>query len=87
MEPAAAASGATDVRFTWRAVEGAADYVVEVMDGGGDVVYSGRTADTSFVMPGSARLEPAQYRWWVRATTVTGERVESPARPLTIVPR
>lgn len=74
--------------FVWRAVPGAARYEFELLGAQGEPVYQGATTDTSLVLPADVALQPgAGYRWLVRAGTIDGAQLSSPARPLRLVDR
>jgi hypothetical protein len=80
--PAAGASGAGPFTFTWHRVPDARQYVLEVLTPDGAVRTTRQTSDTTVTL-GSGDLPRGEYRWWVRAQLVGGER-RSPARPLRV---
>jgi hypothetical protein len=71
------------VEFTWRHVADALRYELEVLDATGNVVYSATTADSTAMAPG-ASLIAGDYRWWVRASTRTGDQRVSEMRRLRV---
>ena len=54
--------------LTWRAVPGAVQYTVEVLDGADRVLFTTQTADTTVAVPALA----APVAWWVRAVLADG---------------
>jgi hypothetical protein len=69
--------------LVWRAVPGATEYRVDVLDSNGAVIRSVSTHDTSVA---TATLPPGRtYRWWVRAM-VNGQPWASPFGSFTTHP-
>ena len=63
----------TDVRFSWRSVPSARDYMLVVVDTAGGDVFAQNTTDTSVTLPDSVKLSPGgEYLWWVQATMPDG---------------
>lgn len=84
VSPVGAVAPGTRPTFVWRPVPGATGYVVEVLDGAGDAVWTGRTTDTLAVLADSARLAPGDYAWWVRAELPNEEERRSDPRRFTV---
>ena len=55
------------VEFVWRSRAGTPVYQLELLGPDGRVLFSGRTADTSLVLPDSVHLVGAEYQWTLRA--------------------
>lgn len=53
------------VRLLWAAAPGATVYRVTVSASGGRAIWSGSTADTTVILPDSARLVPGSAYFWV----------------------
>lgn len=77
--PAANADVTAPVKLSWHSVPGAARYHVEVLDASGAAVADGSGADTVFAVPTRPLVSGADYSWWVRAETDSGE-LSSPLR-------
>jgi len=77
--PAAAAE-----RLVWRAVPGATSFEIEVIDGGGAVVFGAGTPDTTATVPSGTLRLGVEYRWRVTAVLTNGTRRPSAAAPLVI---
>jgi hypothetical protein len=75
------------VVFTWRSVDGATRYELELLDAGGGVAASAATTDTTASPAAATGLPPGDYRWWVRATTADARSVRSSLRPLRLTAR
>ena len=82
--PEAGATIASDsIDFTWRRVNDATRYHVELLTADGDVRLGAITVDTTIALAIPADLAPGAYRWWVRAELPGGEQ-RSAARGLTV---
>jgi len=69
--------------FAWEPVPGARGYELEVLDDKGAVVFAEKTAGTSLTLSDGHGLAPdTGYRWWVRATTASGDPLSSEIRSL-----
>jgi hypothetical protein len=82
VQPAARMPAGGQLTFAWRPVPGASRYELELLDGGGGVVASAATSDTSAAPEAARALPPGEYRWWVRATLSDARTLRSPLRPL-----
>jgi len=86
VSPAEALSSTLPVSFTWRSVEGALRYRVEVVTEGGELVASQVLGDTIFTLDSEELLTPLpsaeDYRWWVTAELPGGVEVRSSLRSL-----
>jgi len=83
LAPAPEVAAGAPVTFAWQPVPGARRYELEVLDGQGKVVFAEATEQTSVTLQDPRRLAPgASYRWWVRATTDSGDQRASPLRAL-----
>lgn len=61
------------VRFTWRPVRDAREYLLVVVDTAGGEVFARATADTGATLPDSIRLtRGGAYLWWVQASLRDG---------------
>jgi hypothetical protein len=81
--PAPGTAAEFPLTFAWKPVPGARGYELEVLDEKGAVVFAEKTAETSFTLLDAPRLTPgASYRWWVRATTASGDQLSSEVRSL-----
>ena len=81
LRPAPGAAAEVPVTFAWAPVKGARGYELEVLDEKGVVVLAERTAETSITLPDARSLtRGASYRWWVRATTASGDQLSSEVR-------
>jgi hypothetical protein len=79
--PAPGSAAELPLTFAWTAVKGARGYELEVLDEKGAVVFAEKTAETSVTLPDARHLTPgASYRWWVRATTASGDQLSSEVR-------
>jgi hypothetical protein len=87
LRPGPSAIAGESLTFVWTAVPGARAYSLEVLDTGGRVVLMAETSDTMATPAMATRLPPADYTWWVRATTSDARTVRSPMRPLRLTPR
>jgi hypothetical protein len=65
------------VEFVWRSRSGTPVYELELLGPDGRVLFTGRTADTSLVLPDSLRLVGAEYQWTLHARG--GEGAQPPA--------
>ena len=75
----------TSPTFTWKPVPGAQSYELEVLDERGAVVWGTRTSETSVIVSDPVLMVPGKsYRWWVRATTASGNQRASAVRSLRI---
>jgi hypothetical protein len=73
LAPAQSVDGTAGLAFVWRPVAGASRYALEVVDGGGDVVFETTTTDTTAALPaGVALRQGAEYHWIVRAVDDAG---------------
>ena len=81
--PQGEAQAGLPIDFTWRRIADALRYELEVLDATGNVAYSATTADTTAMAPG-ASLKAGDYRWWVRASTGTGDQRVSEMRRLRV---
>ncbi len=72
-----AAIGAVPVVFRWTAVEGALQYRVQVLTSGGDIVWTGTTAETSMRFEQPLTGAGRQYYAWVAAQLPDGRRLQS----------
>jgi hypothetical protein len=82
--PSEIAAG-TSATFAWKPVSGAQKYELEVLDEAGTVVWSSITSETSVTLSDPRMLTAGKtYRWWVRATTATGDQRTSAVRSLRI---
>ena len=81
--PGAHVSADEPITFVWRPVRHANRYVLELLEGsgGGKMVLSRETPDTTLVLDPKLFQPGAEYQWWVRAMTPAGELV-SPLRSL-----
>lgn len=71
--------------FRWQPVDGARGYVVELLDGNGEPVWTGtETAATELDLPGDVRLAPGPYYWRVVAVTPQGQRLPSELVAITV---
>lgn len=76
---------ATPPTFAWKAVPGAQQYELEVLDEKGALVWGAKTSETSLTLSDPRLLPPGRtYRWWVRATNASGAQRASPVRSLRI---
>ena len=83
LAPAAGAAAEPPLAFSWGPVTGARAYDLEVLDEKGKVVVAKTTAETSVTLQETPDLKPgASYRWWVRATTASGDQLSSEVRTL-----
>lgn len=87
LQPAAEAVSGDSPIFAWRPVPGASRYELELLDAGGSVAASARTADTTASPAAVRALPPGEYRWWVRAATSDGRPLRSALRALVLTPR
>lgn len=78
-----AAIGSVPVVFRWTPVEGALQYRVQLLTSGGDIVWTGTTAETSMRFEGPAAVPGGQYYAWVAAQLPDGRRLQSTIVPLT----
>lgn len=78
-----AAIAAVPVVFRWTPVEGALQYRVQLLTSGGDIVWTGTTAETSMRFEGAAAVSGGQYYAWVAAQLPDGRRLQSAIVPLT----
>jgi hypothetical protein len=85
--PGEEAPAGAPVVFTWRSVDGATRYELELLDAGGGVAASAATTDTTASPAAATGLPPGDYRWWVRATTADARSVRSSLRPLRLTAR
>lgn len=69
--------GAVPVVFRWTPVEGALQYRVQLLTSGGDIVWTGTTAETSMRFEGPAAVSGGQYYAWVAAQLPDGRRLQS----------
>jgi len=72
VSPADGATMAPPVILSWRPVDGALRYGFDLLDGNGDVAFTGQTADTTFTLPAAAVQPGTRYRWVLTATTPRG---------------
>jgi hypothetical protein len=71
------------VTFTWRSLPGSFDYTLEIFDGGGGVLLSTSTRDTTFTLRGALpEGGDGNIRWWVTARMGNGSMTSSEIRPL-----
>jgi hypothetical protein len=76
--PVGGSMDSVDRRFVWRAVGGALDYELQLVDEGGSLVFRIVTADSTTQLPDSVPLSPGtEYRWMVAAQLRNGRRLES----------
>lgn len=75
------AAGITTPTFSWSAVDGAAGYVVfllnlktgqPVFDPATGYAYAKASTDTSFTLPSALALTPGDYAWWVKGQAADG---------------
>ncbi|MEE4273068.1 MAG: hypothetical protein V2I67_15450 [Thermoanaerobaculales bacterium] len=75
-----------DVVLEWAADAPNGPYVVEILDGGGEPVWTGPdTEDTETVWPGDAVPGPGQYYWRVLAGGASSDRDDSPLEAFELV--
>ena len=85
LEPAAEIEGGIPPTFAWKPVPGAQSYELEVLDDRGALVWGAKTGETSVTLSAPRLLPPGKsYRWWVRATTASGNQRASAVRSLRI---
>ena len=83
VSPAANAEFTHDTRFVWRSVRGATDYVLQLLNEAGEVVWSQVSTDTMLVLPASAPvIGGMRYSWLVRANLRDGTTANSSARSI-----
>ena len=82
LSPSPGIAAEIPLTFAWEPVKGARGYELEVLDEKGAVVFAQRTAETSLVVRDGRVTPGASYRWWVRATTASGDQVSSEVRSL-----
>lgn len=82
--PADEVPAGVPVEFAWRKHPDALRYELEVLDTTGNVTYAASTADTMATASGTT-LPPGDYRWWVRASTRTGDQRASEMRRLRVL--
>jgi hypothetical protein len=78
--PAADAAVALPFTLSWRAVDGAAEYHVEITNSMGRTALATHTRDTAFTVAAAALPAPGSYAWSVRAVRTDGSEVHSAAR-------
>ena len=67
--------------FTWRSEPDARSYVLEVLSGSGEVVLTRTTSDTALTVTETASFRRgADYQWWVRASSPSGQRASAMRR-------
>jgi hypothetical protein len=66
--------GAVDVpgAFAWEPVEGAVNYRIELLDAGGEIVWTAATEETSVAWPATLPGSPGRYYWRVVAELERG---------------
>lgn len=75
----------TGLTLAWRPAAGVAMYVVTILDSTGAQVWSHSSADTSVMIPISARLRPgSRYFWSVDARLADGTTAKTGARTFTV---
>jgi len=85
LEPPSEIAAGTSPTFVWKPVPGAQSYELEVLDEKGSVIWSAKTGETSVTMSDPSPLTPGKsFRWWVRATSASGNQRASAARSLRI---
>ncbi len=84
LSPAAEAKAGDSLLFSWRPVEGARRYRLEVLNASGEVALEAETTDTLIASDMARRLAPGDYQWWVSAlVSPTSRRSELRALRLT----
>jgi len=85
LEPTPEIEDGTPPTFAWKPVPGAQSYELEVLDDSGALVWGAKTSETSVTLSDPRLLPPGRsYRWWVRATTASGNQRASAVRSLRI---
>ena len=85
LEPPAEIDAGAPAKFAWKPLAGARSYELEVLDEKGALVWGARTSETSVTMSDPLVLTAGRnLRWWVRATTDSGDQRASPVRSLRI---
>jgi len=68
--------------FVWHSVPESFEYTLDIFDGGGDVLFSASTRDTTFTLPGALpEVGEGDLRWWVTARMGNGSTKSSANRP------
>ena len=71
------------IAFVWHSLPESFEYTLEIFDGGGDVLFSASTRDTTFTLPGPLPdVGEGDLRWWVTARMGNGSTKSSAIRPL-----
>ena len=84
-EPPVEIEAGTPARFAWKPVPGARGYELEVLDEKGALVWGAKTTETSVTLSDPLVLTAGKnLRWWVRATTASGDQRASVVRNLRI---
>jgi hypothetical protein len=79
IQPASGATLEPPIRLTWRAVNGATSYRVELLSTNGDLLGAWTTRDTSLAIADSTHVRPSSsYDVWVRAMLADRTDVSSP---------
>lgn len=85
LEPPAEVEAGLPTKFAWKPVPGAQDYELEVLDEKGAVVWGAKTSQTSVTVSDPLVFTAGKsLRWWVRATTGSGDQRASGVRSLRI---
>lgn len=71
------------ITFVWHPLPESFEYTLEIFDGGGDVLFSASTRDTTLTLPASLpEVGDGDLRWWVTARMGNGSMKSSGIRPL-----
>ena len=67
LSPPAEVRAGVPLIFSWRPVEGARRYRLEVLNASGEVALEAETTDTLLASDMARQLAPGDYKWWVSA--------------------
>jgi hypothetical protein len=71
--------------FSWRAVDGAREYTLELLLSTGTTLFTTRTVATTVTLPDDVQLrEGHEYRWWVITELADGTQLRSGFRRLRV---
>jgi hypothetical protein len=85
LEPPAEIEAGLPTTFAWKPVPGAQGYELEVLDETGALVWGAKTSQTSVTVSDPLVFTAGRsFRWWVRATTASGDQRASGVRSLRI---
>lgn len=74
------------VAFVWHPLPESFEYTLEIFNGGGEVLYSASTRDTTLTLPAPlsqlGQVGEDDLRWWVTARLGNGSMKSSGIRPL-----